>query len=297
MDRRLLTFVGIAFAFSWAIAAAIHLNGGLGALGGAATLVLLLYMCGPAVGALVCVVLFERGRRLAALGLAVPRWRELPWAWFGVVLLCVGALLFTLAVPGYGLGDPVAANIAALEQLPEGRMSEAERDLVVSALRAPGMGWVIGLSALVLGPLINWPLMLSEELGWRGYLWDRLEASGFWRASLVTGLLWGVWHAPIILMGYNYPTMPVLGVFVFTLFTVLFSPLYSWVRVSSRSVWGPALMHGTTNALAGYVLLWQEPVAMPMMGLLGGGGLAALVLANAWLWRVQRRAVSSPATP
>ena len=289
MDRRLATYLGVSFAFSWAIALWIYGGGGFAAFGAWIQLLLFLFMCGPAVGAIVCVLFFEKGRRLTALGLTQPRWREMPWAWAGVVILLIAALLFTLITPGYTLGDPIAANVAIIEALPGAQMSEFAREASLEEMRKPYMPWLLGVSALLLGPLINWPLMLSEELGWRGYLWDRLKEMGFWRLSGLTGLLWGAWHAPIILLGHNYPTMPIAGVFIFTLFCILFSPLYSWVRITTRSVWGPALMHGTTNAGAGYFLLWQDPIEMPMMGLLGGGGLVALVIANVCLWHVQRK--------
>ena len=284
--RGLTVFIVVSFAFSWAVALFVWRGGGLAGFGAWIQALLLLYMCGPAVGALVCAGLFERGRRLDALGLRQPRWREMPWAWLGIVMLCVGALAITLAVPGYGLGDPVAATVNALDQV---EMSEAQKASTIEAMELWWMPWMLGLSSLVLGPLINTPLMLSEELGWRGYVWHVLERFGFWRASAATGLLWGVWHAPIVLMGYNYPTMPVVGAFLFTLFCILFSPIYSWLRVTTRSVWGPALAHGTTNALAGYMLMWQDPADMPFMGLLGVGGLIAMVIANILIWRRQKR--------
>ena len=40
------------------------------------------------------------------------------------------------------------------------------------------------------------------------------------RALLVTGVIWGIWHAPVILMGYNYPTQPVLGVLLMVVFCI-----------------------------------------------------------------------------
>ncbi|HEV3029866.1 MAG TPA: CPBP family intramembrane glutamic endopeptidase, partial [Planctomycetota bacterium] len=56
----------------------------------------------------------------------------------------------------------------------------------------------------------------GEELGWRGFLHRALEPLGFWRSSLLIGAIWGLWHAPIILLGHNYPRHPVAGAFMMT---------------------------------------------------------------------------------
>ncbi|MBT5659349.1 MAG: CPBP family intramembrane metalloprotease, partial [Rhodospirillaceae bacterium] len=66
--------------------------------------------------------------------------------------------------------------------------------------------WIIVLIALGAGIIPNALAAAGEELGWRGYLWSEMRDKGFWRASMTIGIVWGFWHAPIILMGYNYPT-------------------------------------------------------------------------------------------
>ena len=58
----------------------------------------------------------------------------------------------------------------------------------------------------VLSPLLNFPVCLGEELGWRGLLYPALaDRWGEPRALAVTGLVWGIWHAPLVVNGYNYP--------------------------------------------------------------------------------------------
>ena len=66
----------------------------------------------------------------------------------------------------------------------------------------------------VAAPLINTLLALGEELGWRGLLLPELLPLGQRRAILLSGVIWGFWHAPVILQGHNYPSQPVLGVFL-----------------------------------------------------------------------------------
>jgi membrane protease YdiL (CAAX protease family) len=75
-----------------------------------------------------------------------------------------------------------------------------------------GMFTLIILAVAALGPLINLPFALGEEIGWRGFLepeWSRRRGmQGTW----LTGVVWGVWHAPTIAMGHNYPSHPLVGI-------------------------------------------------------------------------------------
>ena len=83
--------------------------------------------------------------------------------------------------------------------------------------------------ALIAGPTINTLFAFGEELGWRGFLQKELSHLGFWKSSFLIGLIWGIWHAPLILQGYNYPQHPIFGVVMMIIFTFLFSPLLSYI--------------------------------------------------------------------
>ncbi|MBI2433230.1 MAG: CPBP family intramembrane metalloprotease, partial [Candidatus Hydrogenedentes bacterium] len=71
---------------------------------------------------------------------------------------------------------------------------------------------LIFVASLALGPTVNGVFGFGEELGWRGYLLPKLMPLGKWRAYIVLGMIWGFWHAPLILAGLNYPGYPILGV-------------------------------------------------------------------------------------
>lgn len=128
------------------------------------------------------------------------------------------------------------------------------------------------LFALTLAPLINTALALGEELGWRGFLLPELLPLGQWRAITLSGIIWGIWHAPAILQGHNYPNNPILGVFLMMVFTVLVGAFFSWIYLRTRSPWAPALAHGSLNATAGLPLLFLTGVNMTV-----GGTLASLI--------------------
>ncbi|MBW6394119.1 MAG: CPBP family glutamic-type intramembrane protease [Thermus sp.] len=144
---------------------------------------------------------------------------------------------------------------------------------------------VLILSALVAGATVNLLAALGEELLWRGYLWERLKERGFWPASLEIGFWWGLWHAPLILAGHNYPREPLLGVPMMILFTLALTPGLLWVREKAGSVLAAALFHGTLNAIAGLSLLLVEHTHDLLIGVVGLPGLFLLSLFNLWLRR------------
>lgn len=74
-------------------------------------------------------------------------------------------------------------------------------------------------------------------------------------ALVGSGVIWGLWHAPLILLGYNYPLHPWLGLLAFCLVCTLLTGVFGWVRQRSGSVWPAAYGHGLFNALAGTALI------------------------------------------
>jgi hypothetical protein len=99
--------------------------------------------------------------------------------------------------------------------------------------------WIVVLVqsvfALTLAPLINAPLALGEELDWHGYLLPKLLPLGQWQVILISGIIRGVWHAPVIVRGHNYPGDPVAGIFMMIIFCVLLGTILSWLYLSVRS--------------------------------------------------------------
>lgn len=148
--------------------------------------------------------------------------------------------------------------------------------------------WLAWPQALVAGFTINALFAFGEEVGWRGWLHRELAPLGFWRASAATGLLWGLWHAPFVLQGHNYPEHRVIGVALFTGVCVLLSPLLSWVRQRADTVWAAAVFHGTYNAAAGITLMTVRGPKL-LVGFQGLAGVLALLGANAILLSVVGR--------
>lgn len=104
--------------------------------------------------------------------------------------------------------------------------------------------------------LITTFLIWGEEFGWRGYLQIRLFAHQPALAGLATGLIWGVWHLPMILTsGDQYAATPLLGVFVFPITAALFSIIWGWLRLKTGSVWISCVAHGATNSFGSLMMI------------------------------------------
>jgi membrane protease YdiL (CAAX protease family) len=138
---------------------------------------------------------------------------------------------------------------------------------VVLIVQALGLGefgwseanWFVYLMLL----LIALPLTLftfGEEYGWRGYLLPRLLPLGEIRASVLLGVIWGVWHLPLLLAGLNYPGVNLwLAIVIFTFVTVALSFAYTWFYVaSSGSVLVAAVFHASTNQFSD--TFWVPPL-------------------------------------
>lgn len=289
LTKKSLVFLAVTFAVSWgATLAGVGLGWNHDPTKAFALLVTMMF--GPAIGAFVCAFLFERGRVAEMLGLKpfLPNWWWLG-AWILGLTLAAGSVLFTVLFSSNGLTDPGQATIAQVEHLVGPDEAAKLRDI-------PLFGLLIAAQAMLLGPLINAPILtFSEELGWRGYLHALWRPFGFWRSSLATGAIWGVWHAPAIYFyGLNYPENRELGIALFIVFCMLLAPVMTLVRDRGGNVVAAGILHGTINAVAGLAALALNAPAFPWNGAVGIGGFITLAVLVGAVWMVQQRASSGP---
>jgi membrane protease YdiL (CAAX protease family) len=214
-------FLAIAFGLGWLVQVGQALVFGSAA---AATVLpaFLLYtgtrQLAPAVGAYVARRWSENGY-FADAGLRWPGWGYGAIAWILPSVLSFLALL--VALPLYSLNSPVQTEALAR----------------------------IGVSLTLMVPVFA-VLAFGEEFGWRSYLLPRLMSLlGPWPGLLAHGAIWGLWHAPIILLlaGYEYPGHPLLGVPLFIVFCTLLGVIFGWLQLASRSVVAPTIAHAAFN--------------------------------------------------
>jgi membrane protease YdiL (CAAX protease family) len=144
--------------------------------------------------------------------------------------------------------------------------------------------WIQLIQALIAGITVNALAGFGEELGWRGLLQREFAYLGFWKSSLLIGIIWGIWHAPIILQGHNYPQHPKIGVFMMIIFTLLLAPIFSYVRLKAKSVIAAAIIHGTLNATFALDLMVIKGGNGLTVGISGLAGFIALVFVNIGLF-------------
>lgn len=147
--------------------------------------------------------------------------------------------------------------------------------------------WVLVVQVL-LTSLLATPVLWGEEFGWRGYLQLRIAPGRPLLAALATGVIWGLWHLPVNLRGYNFPGQPGLGMVVFTVSTVLLSVIFGWIRQRSGSIWAPSLAHAATNTIGASLMLMLffgagNPLFVAYLGILGWVPLG--LLAGWIVWR------------
>ncbi len=193
------------------------------------------------------------------------------------------AWLLPLVVSAVVLGLVVFLGIAT----PDFTLQRAA-GLLAPGTAVPAMPtfiWAILPLSLLMTALFSTFILWGEEFGWRGYLQIKLLGSRPLLAAVVTGVIWGVWHYPINLRGYNFPQHPILGLLVFPVSTVMLSIIFGWLRQKTGSVWAPSLAHAATNSVGGSltVLLFMgegDLLYTSYLGLLGWIPLGALCL---WL--------------
>jgi len=231
-------------------------------------------MWGPGIAAIITTLFIAKvpfsSLRLNTLG---PK-RFYLWAWFLPVVLTLLSGLFTVL---FGIAK-LDLNFTMIRTAMEAAAGGNEVPVEVIVLSQT-------LLALTLAPFLNMLFTMGEELGWRGFLLPRLMPLGQWKAALWSGVIWGVWHAPVIVQGHNYPGYPVLGVFMMIIFCILLGTIITWLYINTKSPWVAALAHGSVNAIAGVPVLFLAPG----FNMAFGGTLAAptawigMALFIAWL--------------
>jgi len=146
-----------------------------------------------------------------------------------------------------------------------------------------GVSWfeggpsVINLVSYVVSLLITTAILFGEEFGWRSYCLEKLKPLGYRQALVLSGLIWGIWHVPFVIMP-NFLIEdelgpPLLAASGQIAFVTLLGIVIGWLYLSSGSVFVAMLMHGVSNTWASFWDVYQ-------------GGPDLNYAYTAWLWCV-----------
>jgi membrane protease YdiL (CAAX protease family) len=226
--RSLFIFLIITFAFSWLLLglAALSASGAL-PFSLPSQVMITVATLGPALGA-ISAAAYDSGRPgvRSLLGQA-GRWRVRP-RWYFIALIGPAIIMLAGFLIWRTLGGPRPP--------------------------APPVSTWLSLPVLIIALLVP---ALFEEIGWRGFALPRLQSQYGWlSASLIIGLGWAIWHAPIwFIPDAGFGTLPFP---IFALFTLALSVLFTWLyNGAGGSVLLPALAHAAINA---YPLPWNTAV-------------------------------------
>jgi membrane protease YdiL (CAAX protease family) len=230
---------------------------------------------GPAIAAIV-VRRWVTREGFADAGLR-PNSRRWPYYLAGWLLpLAVTACILILAAI-LGLSQPDFTLQRALAALAPGNAG--------SLPTIPAYLWAVIPVQLLITALIATPILWGEEFGWRGYLQLRLLGQRPLLAAIATGVIWGMWHLPLNIRGYNFPDHPLIGLAVFPVSTVLLSIIFGWLRLRTGSIWASSLAHAATNAVGGSLttLLFMGGPNMIFASYLGILSWIPLGALSAWI--------------
>ena len=255
--RPIVIFLVIAYGLAWLIALPLWLGDGISSPW--LTVVAVATMPTPAIAAIIVTRFIERPPSMArALGLR-PLGRPGRFIGFLVLGLVAPIALIVIAlVVGTLLGvyHPDLVEFSAFRALVTAQLAGAGVDSLPMPI---GTLVAIQCAAVVGGAVFNMIPALGEEIGWRGWLLPRLLPLGPVPAILVSGLIWGLWHSPLVLLGYNYPDAPGwLAVLAMVGMCTVVGGVFGWLRLRSGSVWPSALAHGSFNAAAGLSVVFSS---------------------------------------
>lgn len=275
--KKIGIFLGLTFAFTWIMTFTLMSAGGYSNTyaGG----VLLLCMLAPGISVIITtLVTKEKFKDVWFKPNFKGNIKYYILSWLSpVILIAFGALIYYLVFPSHFDSNMTEAVNIFKEQLAAlGEVVPTDGQIRVMLLTQ------IALS-LVLAPILNFVTCLGEEIGWRGYLLPNLcKKYTPIISTLITGVIWGIWHAPMIAMGHNYglgyKTAPFGGILAMILFCVFVGSLFSYLTLKTKSALPATIGHAMLNGFASIGTLFLatrnfNPFIGPIpVGIIGGMG-------------------------
>ena len=263
--KRVLIYIAFAYTIAWLTALVIYLRGGLidspevvpgSGITEATALLATGYMFAPAISHILTRLVTREGWKNTYWESKIKTgWRYWLVAWLGTAALVIlGAVIYFLLFPQYF--DP---NMTALNEMLAEQAALTGQPLQIST--GAFVAFQIGIATLT-APILNLIPVLGEEFGWRAYLQPKLMPLGTGKALVLTGLIWGFWHAPVIAMGHNYgleyPGAPWTGILAFTIVPVAYAVFFGWTTLKAESVWPAVIGHAVLNGLASVVVFFAQ---------------------------------------
>jgi membrane protease YdiL (CAAX protease family) len=193
--------------------------------------------------------------------------KPLQWLLWGLAFILFYTLQTVLNAT-FNLGQPSDPN-TLLAGLSGGQST---------GMSAMNLRILLFFQTVIIGPLLGLLMGFGEEYGWRGFLQSELFKLGKRRGVLLLGVIWGIWHYPVIWMGHNYPGQPLWGTLMMTGFTILLGFVLSHVMLKTGSIWLVSFLHALNNQVLAYfaISFYQVDNAVISFGI-GIFGLLSMI--------------------
>jgi uncharacterized protein len=264
---RIMTFLALTFGLS-TIFYVLIITGGEGI----DLWVLPLMMC-PGISAILTKLIFDRN--LKGLG-----WKPGPAKWLGLAYLL--PVLYGAVV--YGITWLVGQG---------GFTTEVVAEMVGPGMAGASRGQMVVVYALGFGTIgflrYSLPGSFGEELGWRGFLFPELQRmTSFTTASLIGGVVWALFHLPLILFSdYNSTAPRAFALVMFFISAIALTFVHNWFRARSGSVWPAVFLHASHNIFFLNVfdpLMARYPLTDFFVTEFGAGLMVISVLMALYVW-------------
>ena len=251
--KRALIYVLITFGLTWVYCLTVvypiaHGESLSGIPSILTQLVVAAAMFFPAVGVLLTRLITKEGFKDAWLRPQIKgNVRYYLLAWFGpAVLTFAGSTLYFLLVPG---SFDSSCGYMRLTMEAAGMPYEAQ------AVPMSMLMLIQCVQAVFLAPALNFVTCFGEEWGWRGYLLPKVSKHfATIPTLLITGIIWGLWHAPLTIIGHNYGLgywgFPFTGIGMMCIFCITLGIFMSYVTLKTQSCIPAILAHGAINGIA-----------------------------------------------
>jgi len=183
------------------------------------------------------------------------------FAWFGMVVLSIiGAIIYFIVFPG-----KFDANLSYMVSVYE----SAGKSITAQELKNVMWGQIA--MGIFLAPILNALPCFGEEWAWRGYLLPKMsEKFELLPMLLINGLIWGLWHAPLTVMGHNYGIgyagYPFTGIFAMCIFCIVMGTIFSYVTMKTKSCLPAVIAHGSLNGFAAAGIYFTADGGNPFVG-------------------------------
>jgi len=189
------------------------------------------------VGAATIVTCLIRKRSLASLGW---HWGDVKYQWLSYFIPFTIALTAYLIIWFLGFGE--FYNTEFLMKQKEAYNLAHWNDASIFLFHI--------VLVITVSFVVSLPSILGEELGWRGLLVPELSKfMSFTGVALVSGLVWSVWHWPLMIKGlYGNDVTPLYyQLFLFTLFITSSGVIMAYLRLKTGSLWTAVIYHASSN--------------------------------------------------